>query len=486
VSRLPDRVQSFIREHHLLDPKQACLVAVSGGLDSMVLLHLLHNLARSSGWKLTLAHFNHRLRGRSSDADQRLVRDTARRLGLPFVTAAADVQQFARTSGLSLEMAGRKLRHEFLARAASRLRISKIAFAHHADDQLELFFLRLLRGSGGTGLSGMKPRNPSPVDARIELIRPLVAEPKAQLAEYAAALKITFREDATNSSLDIQRNRIRHELLPLLRRRYQPALERSILRVAELLRAESEFATDSAHQWLVRPIRGRKPFDQLPVAVQRRALQLQLLGLGIAPDFESVEKLRNHPETSVSLAKPEPFQKPGRPPRRSATSQTAEPKPVLERMASCQVIRDTKGGLRLRTLPNSDFSAVEQSLQLTGGQGETLFSGVKLQWEIQPTRGAKLSARRCTEAFDADQVGSAVVLRHWRPGDRFQPIGMKKTVKLQDLFTNEKVNRQKRHELIIAQTVQGEVFWVEGLRIAERFKLTNRTIRRLKWRWLRP
>jgi len=142
----------------------ALLVAVSGGVDSMVLLHVLNSLAPEWGWKLAVAHFNHQLRGRSSDRDEALVCRTAAALKLTVTVGQGDVKAFAKQSGLSLEMAARKLRHEFLARTARAGGITTIALAHHADDQVELFFLRLLRGAGGEGLAGMRGRAPSPMD----------------------------------------------------------------------------------------------------------------------------------------------------------------------------------------------------------------------------------------------------------------------------------------------------------------------------------
>ena len=219
MSELLNRVEQSVRARKLLRPGQRILVAVSGGLDSMVLLHLLHDLAPRHSWRVTVAHLNHQLRGRSSDADERLVRRTAKGLKLPLVVERAEVRRYARLNKLSIEMAARALRHEFLVRTARRRHASAVALAHHADDQLELFFLRLLRGGGGEGLAGMKWRNPSPADARIELVRPLLDQPKVALAEYASQRGIRHREDATNALLDFQRNRIRHELLPLLRRK---------------------------------------------------------------------------------------------------------------------------------------------------------------------------------------------------------------------------------------------------------------------------
>ena len=208
-------------------------------------------LSMRHGWNLTVAHFNHQLRGRSSDADEKLVRKTAAALKLPFVVARADVRKFAGKSKLSIEMAARKLRHEFFARAARERNISVVALAHHADDQVELFFLRLLRGAGGEGLAGMKWRSPSPVDGKITLIRPLLDATKAELREFAREnTRFAFREDATNARLDLPRNRVRNELLPLLRRRYQPALTRTILRLMEIVGAEAELVGETAQQWL--------------------------------------------------------------------------------------------------------------------------------------------------------------------------------------------------------------------------------------------
>ena len=175
----------------------------------MVLLHTLEKLSARHKWKIVVAHFNHRLRGRASDADEKLVRRTTVRMKLPVVVERADVKAFAKKSKLSIEMAARKLRHEFLARVARKKKIKTIAFAHHADDQVELFFLRLLRGAGGEGLGGMKWQSPSPADKTISLIRPLLDFSKAELFDFTRESKIRFRQDATNLSSDFLRNRIR-------------------------------------------------------------------------------------------------------------------------------------------------------------------------------------------------------------------------------------------------------------------------------------
>lgn len=433
---------------------ESILVAVSGGLDSMALLHLLASLAEKSQWRLVVAHFNHQLRGRNSDADERLVERTAKKLGLSFVADRANVRDYAGRNKLSLEMAARKLRHAFLAREAARRNISSIALAHHADDQVELFFLRLLRGAGGEGLAGMKWESRSPANPKIKLVRPLLDQPKSALLEYTKAGKIPFREDATNAQLDILRNRIRHELLPLLQKNYQPALARVILRQMGIFGAESEFVAQATLTQLRK--KRHAPFARLPVAIQRKSLHLQLLEKGLPASFDLVEELRENPGKSVSVGH------------------------------GVAVQRDTAGTVHVHKAGRPDFADWSQKVHLKGRAGELWAEKTRIEWEIAPLPGGTFRApqRRVNyECLDATKVGTKIVLRHWRVGDRFQPIGMVSPVKLQDLFTNQKIPRTERRRLLVGQTAGGDIFWVEGLRLAERFKLDKTTRYQLKWRW---
>jgi tRNA(Ile)-lysidine synthase len=445
VTDLPQRIENQIQSRRLLKRGEKILIAVSGGLDSMVLLHALKILSAKQKWKIVVAHFNHQLRGRASGADEKLVRKMAVQLKLPIIVESADVKSFAKKSKLSIEMAARKLRHEFFARVAKNQKIKTIALAHHADDQVELFFLRLLRGAGGEGLAGMKWKSPSPADKHISIIRPLLDLTKVELEKFARENKIQFRNDATNFSSDFLRNRIRNELLPLLCKKYQPGLNKTVLRLMEIVGAESDFVGAAAKKF-------SDNFDGLPTAVQRRALQMQLAEIGVATDFELVESLRQSPSQFVSIG------------------------------ANISVARNEFGEIQLREELKSKFNANELAVNLSGRAGEAIFAGTKFNWKIDGSRGRSPHQNQ-REFFDADKIGGEFILRHWRAGDRFQPIGLRLAVKLQDLFTNAKIPRARRRDLILATVKNGEIFWVEGLRISENFKITPRTKRRLIWRW---
>jgi tRNA(Ile)-lysidine synthase len=446
-------LERVIVERRLFRDGQKILVAVSGGLDSMAILHALHELSRVHRWKLTVAHFNHQLRGRAAGADERLVRKTAGDLELPFVAGRGSVRAAARREKISLEMAGRELRHDFLARTARARRIPVIALAHHADDQVELFFLRLFRGTGSQGLSGMKWASPSPADPSILLVRPFLNQPKAALRRAAGAARVAFSEDATNTQLDMERNRIRHKLIPLLRKHCPTRLTETVPRLMELAGAEAETVSALAGQWLGK-IR-RAPFSQLPVAVQRRVILLQLAAVKPAPPFEMVERLRMRPR--------EPF--------------------ALD--ARRTVTRDAAGMLHLRKIEKIGFNPGRRAMLLKGRKGRERIDDLALHWEVEKATGAGFKKEPNVEYFDADKVGSRIWLRHWKAGDRFQPIGVASPRKLQDLLTNAKVPRDERHRRIVAATSRDEPFWVEGLRMAERFKLEPATVRRLKWQWSR-
>jgi len=202
-------------------------------------------------------------------------------------------------------------------------------------------------------------------------------------------------------------------------------------------------------------------FDKLPVAVQRRVLLRQLTERGLAPDFELIEQLREVPGKFVSVA------------------------------SNLSFARYATGKLALREHRSEKFNADELKLKLAGRAGRAEFGGLEFRWALKNRAGSRGTAfvglrldrrsPRQTECFDAAKVGSEIILRHWRAGDRFQPIGLKSAVKLQDLFVNAKIPAARRRALVLATTAAGGIFWVDGLRIGERFKLTPATRSEFVW-----
>jgi tRNA(Ile)-lysidine synthase len=366
-------------------------------------------------------------------------------------------------------MAGRKLRHEFFARSAAKLRLKTLALAHHADDQVELFFLRLFRGTGPDGLTGMKWTSVLNRAPGLRIVRPLLNEFKSTLIEFAKTEHIAYREDASNLQPEFQRNRLRTELLPLLKRDYQPSLNTVILRLMDLTAAETHYLDAVAKEWFSAG-KGTK-FDELHVAVQRRVLQLQLISKGILPNYDLVEQLRLTPN------RPEYID-------HRRVLEGSDLKQMFETGEPFAIARAPDGVVYVpRTKPTA-FNSSSKSLKLAKPRGTASFNGLNLRWNY--SKSCKLFENSPgVECFDAEKIGPAIILRHWLPGDRFHPIGMKTSMKLQDYFTNQKMPRDARRFVVVATNQQGMVFWVEGLRISETCKITPATRLVLRWKWKR-
>ena len=443
------------------------VVAVSGGLDSMVLLHALSRLRRRFGWDLTVAHAHHGLRGDDADADAALVASQAAGLGLSCRMEQLAVRSTAKIRRESLEMAARRLRHAFLATVARDVGATEVVLAHHAGDQAELVLLRLLRGAGSEGLGGMRDRSPSPADPGVFLLRPFLGFTRAELEGFARDRRIPHREDATNRDLSIPRNRIRHEVIPDWIARHGPALPRVLARVADIAAQDADYLREQARRWLAseRP----EPWSSLHVALQRAILRLQQIGRGRSAEFGTIERLRRARITSAPKAVT-----PGRtthPARRRASSGPkggARP-PGPESRAIRSKRRRSKGRLSEQpaVMPTPTTDAVR--VMFLGNRGNVaLPDGSRLQWR---RLRRPLPHGEGWEQFDADTLPEAVRLRHRRPGDRFQPLGLVRAARLQNLFINRRVPSAERSGRWILELEDGTIAWVEGFPAGEAHRL---------------
>jgi tRNA(Ile)-lysidine synthase len=269
--------------------RRKLIVAVSGGADSVALLHLL----LEAGYRnLIVAHFNHRLRGKASDGDAAFVEKLAAKLDLPCEIAEGDVRKLASSRKCSLETAAREARYSFLATVAKKHRARMVVLAHHADDQVETCLFNFLRGSGIAGLSGMKPRSTRTIGGiGMELLRPLLPIPKGELLGYLKERKIRFREDATNAVADASRNKLRLKVLPLIEELLGPSFKGSIVRNASLLADEEDLLSSLTQPIALQEKLRVKLLRELHPALRRRVLHAWLKNRGIdEPGFAEVER----------------------------------------------------------------------------------------------------------------------------------------------------------------------------------------------------
>jgi tRNA(Ile)-lysidine synthase len=451
------QVERTILERRLIPRRARVLVAVSGGADSIALLHALHFLRRRHGWALTVAHLHHGIRGRAADLDEQFVQRAAWRLGLACVTARADVPALAKRSGRSLEMAGREARYRFLEAAAREHGIAVVATAHTADDQAETILLRLLRGAGPQGLAGI------PYETRrhgIRIVRPLRDVERRDLVAFLRRHRIRWREDRSNRDPRILRNRVRHVVLPFLERRLNPRARAALRRAGELIGEESRWLDGQARRRLRRCLDARNParldasrLAGQPAALRRRILRLWLASRGVEPGL-------------LDLAVTDALD-------RLASSRAGTSARTVD--ARRRVVR-AYGTLAMDAAQAAKPPAFRTRLAVPG---VTRVPPLGLVAEARATRGYRVGRAGCPGALpdraslDAGRVGrKALYLRSWRPGDRMRPLGMKGARKLQDVFVDAKVPRETRSRIPILEC-GGEIVWVPGYRIAADWALRS-------------
>lgn len=429
-----------------LEADASLVVAASGGVDSTVLLDVLDGL----GYRLHVAHLDHALRSDSAD-DSHFVASEAKRRGLSYSLERRDVSAYARTEGLSLEEAGRRLRYAFFDQVADRTGAEFIALGHHADDQAETVLLRLLRGSGATGLGGME------IAREGRYLRPLLRVRRAEIEQYARQRGLRYREDPSNRDSRFLRNRVRGELMPLLKS-YNPNIAEVLNRTAALLKAEDDLLAELTQKALDTVIceccNDKVALDSARlltyhIAVQRRVLRAVLQGLAAADgpfDFARVEQVRGWIEAGDKCL---------RVLGAGLKGQGCGTRYILRRGQRPPVKRcfDIPGAMVLRE------------------------HGVKIRVQVVPLEHFdKAQLGGAQVALDADRLGARVQVRSLRPGDRFQPLGMEGHKKLSDFLIDAKWPKISRDEVLVL--AQGEeIAWVAPLRSSHAFRIKSTTRR---------
>ena len=421
------------------------VAAVSGGSDSVALLELLRELSDAGAVVVAgVAHLNHRLRP-DAELDVAFCRDLAGRAGLPFETDAIDVASAAREQRCSVEVAGRRIRYAFLERARVRLEAGRVAVAHTRDDQAETVLLRLLRGTGTRGLRGI-------LAARGTVVRPLLDTGRDDLREYLRGRGQQWHEDATNSDLGHPRNRIRHELLPLLRSKYRPSVAVLLARAADIALEDDAYlerlAVGVASQ--VMTVAGGQVrldvsgFTALPLALQRRAARLALDAAGCTrrPRLADIQR--------VLAACENPRQAPCR------IAGVA-----MERFSEKAVLLISGPAIEGGRLPARKLAAAGAVDLPECGSGCRL----RVEGPIKDEYPSAVGPFRVVLAASALQW--PLVVRGWLPGDRMRPKGLGGAKKLQDLFVDRKLPRPERDRTPVVADGTGRIVWVVGHAVAD-------------------
>ena len=455
------RVQQTIGRHRMLAAEETIVVAVSGGVDSMVMLHLLLRLRTCCSISLHVAHLNHELRGAESAETANFVRTHCEIHQIPVTVASADGRMLRDRRLGSIQAVARDLRYRFLEQVADEQNADKIAVGHHRDDQAETVLMNLLRGSGIRGLGGIPP-------VRGRIIRPLIDCAREEIEQYARKERIPYVEDSSNRTLVYSRNRIRLQLLPELAKRFNPRVVHALANAATILEAEDALLDGMAE----------KELRAVLVSRSREAFVLSIPQMATLPSALRWRMIRRVAEELRG----------GRP---GLTFQQtlAIDRLVMTRGAQGAVY--APGGLRVQR--------ADDRLVLSLGEGQargrilscpmvvpgvTVIPGVLLSLRSEMLqKGAvdHLVSDAFTALLDADRIGMELHVRGWQEGDRFVPFGMGGRKKLQDFFVDAKVPRDQRRS--VPFVVSGDqIVWVVGFRVDERFRVTDSTQRILRVR----
>ncbi len=426
--------QKFIDDNHLADKSDRILLAVSGGIDSMVMA----NLFIRKGFRIGIAHCNFTLRGRESDKDEELVRLYAANHNIPFYSIRFGTEEYAERKGISIEMAARELRYEWFEKTRKKFRFKSIAVAHNMNDNIETILINLTRGTGIAGLTGMKP-----VTNRI--IRPLLFATRKVIVDYSTKHKISYREDKSNAETKYIRNKIRHLVIPVLKE-INPSIEATLTETAGRFSNMNEILSDFTENLRKSAFTERENliifnFKQLQSKIQNKTILYELLKpYGISNN--NIDDLQN----------------------------------IIKGRTGGQLFTGTYRFIKNRNeiiiVPESQPETANFKVNSVAELRK--IPGIVSVRYIKITEKFSIPEDPCVACIDARKISFPIIIRKWKKGDFFFPLGMDQKKKLSDYFVDRKFSRLDKEKILVAES-SGMIFWILGERIDNRFRITGST-----------
>ncbi|MBQ3739031.1 MAG: tRNA lysidine(34) synthetase TilS [Bacteroidales bacterium] len=450
-----EQFQAYINRYHLIAEDEKVILALSGGIDSMVLMDLL----LKAKVEFVAAHCNFHLRGEESNGDDWFVRKFAEKRGIQCFVKHFETEKYATNHGISIEMAARDLRYGWFEQLRQELGYDKIAVAHHADDQAETFFINLLRGAGLNGLKGMKPHNGV-------IIRPLLWASREQIRKYAVENHIVWREDHTNVESVYLRNRIRNQLF-LVFDELQPEARQGLYKSLGHLSAENELYRALLKEKLAQIVERdgeiqRLPYSKIikaevPEPVEGPTYSFQLL-------FEWLRQYGFNTDQCHFI-----FDAIG----------TGVGNQYCSTTHRLVIGRDELQLFEIKEDSNDE-------IQIEIGE-EKILSPVHLCFsKLEKTPDFVIDKSPIIAQLDFDKLKFPLTLRRWRHGDRFHPFGMKGSKLLSDFFVDQKFSEYQKQNVWLLVSADDDILWVVGYRIDDHFKIGNDTKTVFECRWNRP
>ena len=429
----------YAGDNSLFKTGSRILLGVSGGMDSMVMTHLF----LAAGYTTGIAHCNFCLRGEESDLDEELVRNFADNKGIPFYSKRFDTIGYSKSHGVSVQMAARDLRFEWFDKIREENSFDCIAIAHNMNDSIETMLINLTRGTGLTGLTGLKPSS-------VRVVRPLLFAPRSRISEYCNAHRIPFREDRSNLESKYTRNKIRHLVIPVLRE-INPSIEHTLSATAESLGG-----LDMILNEYISGLRKQITVSCDPVIVMDAAKVLELTA-NKALIFELFSPYGITRATSDNFTD------------------------VVHGGSGGQIITPTHRIVKNRNeLIIAPVGPVNKTLLVINSPGDLLnLPGVKSVEAIDFIQGDDIPDDRHIAYLDFAALRFPMTVRNWESGDHFYPLGMDGKKKLSDYFTDRKYSLLEKEKVLLLVS-SGNIVWIIGERIDERFRVTGSTAKVLR------